>query len=196
MVALSVPIGECAGVVTRLEMTARPRPAPLPSAPFRLVRWASPDPDRYRTLFRRVGEPWLWYSRLVIDEAALSAIITDPAVEVFAVVDRAGIEVGMVELDFRTERACEIAYFALVPELTGQKLGRWLMAQTLVRAWQLGIDQVWLHTCTLDHPSALNFYRACGFVAVARRIETFPDPRLLGLIDRSAAPHVPLLDAS
>lgn len=36
-----------------------------------------------------------------MDDAALTAIIHDPAVSVFAVVDRAGIEVGLLELDHR-----------------------------------------------------------------------------------------------
>ena len=31
------------------------------------------------------------------------------------------------------------------------------------RAWELATDRVWVHTCTLDHPSALPNYRARGF---------------------------------
>jgi hypothetical protein len=50
-----------------------------------------------------------------------------------------------------------------------------------------------VRTCTLDHPSALNFYRAQGFVATARTIETFADPRALGLLPTSAAPQMPYL---
>lgn len=185
--------GELATIVTRLEMTERPRPSPLPATPFRLVRWPDPAPDRYRALFRRVGAPWLWYSRLVIDDSALSLLIGDPLIEVYAAIDRAGIEVGMVELDFRAPGDAQIAYFALIPELAGQKIGRWLMAETLARAWRSGIDRVWLNTCSLDHPSAMNFYLACGFKAVARVIETFPDPRAIGILPSDAAPQIPLL---
>ncbi|WP_420822333.1 hypothetical protein [Sphingomonas aracearum] len=53
--------------------------------------------------------------------------------------------------------------------------------------------RVALHTCTLDHPSALNFYRAQGFVPVSRTIETFADPRALGLLPEDAAPQIPYL---
>lgn len=196
MTGTGVAPGDVAGIVTRLVMATRPRPAPIPPAPLRLVRWASPVPDKYRALFRRVGEPWLWYSRLLLEDAALLAIIGDPAVEIYAAIDRAGIEVGMVELDLRQPGTCEIAYFALVPALTGQQLGRWLMAETLARAWRKGIAEVWLNTSSLDHPSALNFYRASGFRAVGRAIETFPDPRLTGLLPREAAPHIPLIGPS
>ncbi len=186
--------GEIATVVTTLEMRTRPLPRPLPSAPLRLLRWAAPDAAMYRTLFQRVGGPWLWFSRLVLDDEALLAIVRDPAVEVYAATDRAGIEVGMVELNRRVAGSCEINYFALVPELTGRGLGRWLMAHTLGLAWRPDTQRVWLHTCTLDHPRALGFYRAQGFVAVDRWVETFVDPRIAGVLPRDAAPHVPLLD--
>ena len=190
----AIPPGELATIVTTLEMTARPLPRPMPDAPLRLVRWERPAPERYRTLFRRVGEPWLWFSRLAMEESALVAIIHDPAVQVFAAVDRRGIEVGMLELDFAEAKSCEISYFGLVPELAGQGLGRWLMAEALARGWTSDVERVWLHTCTLDHPSALGFYRRQGFAPVKRTIETFADPRLIGLLPREAAPQVPLLD--
>ena len=190
---MPVPDDHVATIVTTLEMTRRPPLRAMPDAPLRLVRWPTPAPDKYRTLFARVGAPWLWFSRLAMDEAALTAIIDDPRVQVFAAIDRTGVEVGMLELDFRTPETCEIGYFALVPELAGRGHGRWLMAQALAHAWTGQVTRVWLHTCTLDHPSALNFYRAQGFVAVARTVETFPDPRLLGLVPKEAAPQVPLL---
>jgi GNAT superfamily N-acetyltransferase len=186
--------GELAAIVTSLEMRERPRLRPLPASPFRLTRWPAPTVAAYRILFTRVGAPWLWFSRLMLDDVALGAILGDPGVEIYAVVDRAGIEIGMLELDFRVAGECEIGFFGLVTQLSGKGHGRWLMAETLARAWLPGIERVWVHTCTLDHPSALNFYRAQGFVAFARAVEIFADPRLLGVLPRDAAPHIPLLD--
>jgi GNAT superfamily N-acetyltransferase len=178
-----VPPGHVAAIVTTLEVRERPLPRPMPASDLRLVRWPKPEPDKYRALFRRVGEPWLWFSRLV----------NDPAVEMFAVEDRAGIEVGILELDFRRPPACELAFLGLVPELAGRGHGRWLMAQALALAWRKHVELLWVHTCTLDHPSALSFYRASGFVAIRREVETFPDPRLSGHLPESAAPHVPIV---
>ena len=51
-----------------------------------------------------------------------------------------------------------------------------------------------VHTCTLDHPAALPAYLRAGFTAVGRAFESFPDPRLAGLLPRDAAPQLPLLD--
>jgi GNAT superfamily N-acetyltransferase len=189
----AVPDDRCAAIVTHLEMTARPRPRPLATSPLRLVHWQKPDLAKYRALFSRVGTPWLWFSRAVMPDSAVKNIIDDPAVEVFAVTDPNGIEVGIVELDFRSLPDCEIGYFGLVRELNGKGHGRWLMGQALSRAWRKDVTRVWIHTCTLDHPSALNFYRAQGFVAFKREIEIFPDPRLTGHLPRDAAPQVPLL---
>ena len=111
----SVAPGDLAAVVTALEMTAMPaalrRPAAEPDVPVQLVRWTACDPARYRLLYQRVGTPWLWWSRLVLDDAALCAIIHDPAVELYAVTDRARVEIGILELDFRVPGVCEIAFF-------------------------------------------------------------------------------------
>lgn len=184
---------EIATIVTHLEMRERPRPAPVPSAPLRLVPWKMPDLPAYRALFRRVGEPWLWFSRLVMPDAQLATILHDPAVEVYAVVDPRGIEVGLLELDFRSLPDCELAFFGLVPELNGKGLGKWLMAHAKSLAWRKGVERFWVHTCTLDSPAALGFYIRAGFTPHAREVETFADPRLLGVLPREAAPQIPLL---
>jgi GNAT superfamily N-acetyltransferase len=188
--------GEIATIVTSLQMVERPRPRPLPASALRLDRWREPAPERYRALFRRVGAPWLWFSRLVIDDDALTAIVHSPAVEVYAVTDARGIELGMLELDFREPATCELGYVGLVPELTGRGEGRWLMAHALALAWRPGIARVWVHTCTLDSPRALGFYRAQGFAPYAQAVETFADPRLTGILPRETAPQIPLLDPS
>lgn len=188
-----LPPGELATIVTSLDMRARPKPAPLPEAPLSLVRWKQPALSTYRALFLRVGAPWLWFSRLALSDADLTVIIHDDDVMIWAVCDRAGIEVGILELDFRTAGDCEIVFFGLVPELNGKGYGRWLMAQAMAAAWRPGVTRVWLHSCTFDAPSALNFYIKSGFVPFARAVEQFPDPRLTGLLPESAAPHIPLL---
>jgi GNAT superfamily N-acetyltransferase len=196
MAMIAIEAGMVAAVVTHLEMRERPRPAPIPPAPLQLVRWKAPKLDTYRALFRRVGEPWLWFSRLVMRDESLAAIIHDPMVEIYAVTDPRGIEVGLLELDFRSMPDCELGFFGLVPQLNGKGHGKWLMAQAKALAWRKGVERFWVHTCTLDSPAALGFYIKAGFVPTRREIETFADPRLAGILPRDCAPHVPLLDQS
>ena len=186
---VDVPPGHVAAVVTFLEMTERPAPAEAPASPLRLQRWPEVDADRYRRLFRRVGENWLWFSRLAMDDATLLSAVA----EVHAVIDRSGDEVGLVELDFRDPGEGLIRFLGLVPELAGRGHGRWLFARTLGLAWRPGVERVRVHTCSLDHPAALPAYLRAGFRAYARALESFPDPRLTGLLAADAAPQVPIL---
>jgi len=184
--------GELAAVVTFLEIRESPR-ADVPPSPLSLRRIEDPRPDEYRELFRKVGARWLWFSRLVMDDAALAAIIQHPAVELFTVVDESGSEAGMLELDYREPGECELSFVGLVPELSGQGHGRWLLAEAINRAWREGVSRVHIHTCTLDHPAALGAYRRAGFVPYRRAVDRFPDPRLLGFLPRDCAPQIPLI---
>ena len=184
--------GDLAAVVTFLEMRESPR-ADVPPSPLSLRRIEDPRPNEYREMFRKVGARWLWFSRLVMDDAALAAIIQHPAVELFTVVDESGSEAGMLELDYREPGECELSFVGLVPELSGQGHGRWLLAEAINRAWREGVTRVHVHTCTLDHPAALGAYRRAGFVPYRRAVERFPDPRLLGFLPRDCAPQIPLI---
>jgi GNAT superfamily N-acetyltransferase len=184
--------GDLAAVVTFLEMRERPNPD-VAASHLSLRRIEHPQPEHYRALFRKVGARWLWFSRLVMDDAKLSAIIGDGNVDLSTVIDDSGSEVGMLELDFREAGECELSFVGLVPELSGQGHGRWLLAEAVSRAWREGITRVHVHTCTLDHPAALGAYRRAGFTPYKRAIERFPDPRLLGILPRDCAPQVPLL---
>jgi GNAT superfamily N-acetyltransferase len=183
---------ELAAVVTYLEMRSAPEQS-VPPSPLTLKRVDVPQPEHYRELFRLIGGPWLWFSRLLLDDAHLAAIIQHPKVELYGVRDKAGREIGMLELDFREGHECELAFIGLVPELSGKGHGRWLLAEAARRAWREGVDRVHVHTCSLDHPAALSAYRSAGFTPYKRAIERFPDPRLLGVLPRDCAPQIPLL---
>ena len=189
-----VPPGKLATVVTCLEATRPPprRPArPLDRA-LVVEHWQRPDPAAYRALFRLVGEDWLWFSRLVLADEALAAILGDADVEVHVLKDRRRA-IGLVELDFRQEGQCEIAFLGVVGEEIGRGLGRHLMGHALTRAWARPIRRVWLHSCTFDHPGAVAFYRRSGFSPYAVMVEVADDPRVTGHLPASAAPHVPLI---
>ena len=186
---IGVPAGHVGAVVTFLEMNAPPAPAPTPDSPLRMEQWSKVDPERYRALFRRVGARWLWFSRLAMKDAELRA----KAGEVHEVLGPDGDSAGLLELDFATPGLCQIRFLGLVPALAGRGHGRWLFAETLARAWADGIGQVRVHTCSLDHPAALPSYLRAGFTAYGRAFESFPDPRLTGLLPRDAAPQLPLV---
>src|SRR5579864_3228735 len=105
---IDVPPGKIAAVVTWLQMLA---PAPvrpeLPHPEWTVDRVTHPDSNWYRDLFRRIGEDWLWASRLWMSDETLTAILEDSRVEIYAlrIGGRSegrgeGSAEGLIELDF------------------------------------------------------------------------------------------------
>jgi GNAT superfamily N-acetyltransferase len=57
----------------------------------------------------------------------------------------------------------EIAYFGLLPHAVGTGQGGALLSAAVERAWEMGASRVYVNTCTLDHPRALENYQKRGF---------------------------------
>ena len=188
-----VPAGKIAAVVTHLEMTAPPARRADPPGGWTLRKVDAPSLPWYRDLFRRVGEDWLWFSRARMTDAELAAILYAPGIEVYALV-LDGRDEGLLALDFREPGQCELVYFGVTAPLIGTGAARFLMNRALELAWARDIGRVWVHTCTLDHPSAVAFYQRSGFRPFRRQIEIADDPRLDGTAPRNAARHVPIIE--
>lgn len=189
-----VPAGALAAVVTHLEMPAALPPRPEhTAAPWALRQVPEPTLAWYRDLFHRVGADWLWTSRLALSDDALAGILRDPQVAVYTLTFD-GRDEGLLELDFRVPGECELAFFGVTPALVGTGAGRWLMNRAIALAWARPIERFWLHTCSLDAPTAVPFYVRSGFVPYARTVEIFDDPRLSGLLPRQAAGQVPVIE--
>ena len=111
----ALPPGKLAAVVTYLQMTAKPAwidsQFPGAFAPLPLD-----DLTAYRELFRRVGENWLWFSRLRLTEQQLRERLTAPGYQVL-LFDGGR---GFVELDRKHENEVEISLFGLAPDERGQ----------------------------------------------------------------------------
>jgi GNAT superfamily N-acetyltransferase len=195
-----LPPGKIAAVVTYLEMREPPQQlAPLEQLatrdnPFMIRHVANPDPDWYRALFRSVGEKWLWFSRLSMSNECLLGILHDENVEIHVLIND-GVEIGLLELDFRIENQCELSFFGLIEQAIGTGAGRFLMQAACKKAWAegRGISCFHVHTCTLDHPSALGFYQRSGFIATRRAVEIANDPRCDGRLLPTSAAWFPVI---
>lgn len=184
-----LPRGYIATVKSYLERPAG-GPIKIVNSPrgYALHRLTGNDVDRYRALFGKLGQEWLWWSRLLLSVEALTALLNDQRIEAFAIV-RDGSDIGLLEWDLR-ETSPELAFLGLLTGNTGNGLGNWLMSETIQR---LGAQPIRVNTCTLDHPGALGFYRHWGYVVANQAIEIVPDPRLSGVLCQSAGRHVPVL---
>lgn len=185
--------GHVASVVTCLEMLNEPekKGAALPAG-VTLEKLQNPDLHDYRALFRKVGSAWLWYSRLLMSDEKLRAILNRESVDIY-VIKANQQEAGILELDFSEPGQCELSFLGLTPEATGKGLGRAVMNQAINLAWSRPIQRFWVHTCSFDHPSALGFYIRSGFRPYAVQVEVQADPRLTGHLPADAAPHIPVI---
>ncbi len=187
-----VPPGKIASVVTYLEMRQAPQIAASERSGLAMRRVTHVELEWYRALYKKIGAEWLWFSRLQLNDAELRQLFDDERYELW-VLRADGVDAGLLELDRRVPAEIEISYFGVASELIGGGVGKFLLNHALRAAWEHRPDRVWLHTCNLDHPRALGFYRAAGFVPYQYAIEVSEDPRLTGLLPETAAPHAPII---
>ncbi len=156
-------------VVTFLEMAAKPSalPPPVPRGKVALLRAGHPPVHFYRYLYNTIGEPYFWVERRKLNDTALAAIIQHPEVELY-VLYLDGNPAGMAELDMRDPVSGQLAYFGLMPEAVGKRLGYFFLYHAVMNAWARPISKLLVNTCTLDHPRALPLYQRLGFEPYSR----------------------------
>ena len=182
--------------VTYLQMTSppgrAPRPAPSRDQPVMLIKAENPTVAFYRHLYAEVGLPWLWFERCEMSDTVLDSVIRNKNVSIY-VLYVGGIPAGFAELDARqppndTDRDLHLAYFGLVTEFIGYRLGPYFLDAVINIAWTRDIDRLWLRTCTLDHPAALPVYQKAGFEAYSQERHLIQAPRIRGIIPTVANP--------
>lgn len=151
-------------VTYHLEMTDRSelRPAKSRPADVLLMQAKIPCPELNRFLYTAVGGDWYWINRLNWTYSQWRAYLDRPELETW-VAYVSGTPAGYFELEKQAGGSVEIAYFGLLPAFVGRGLGGYLLTAAIERAWDMSASRVWVHTCTLDHPSALRNYQARGF---------------------------------
>lgn len=156
-------------VVTFLDMKARPElpHPPVPPGKIAILRAENPPVHFYRYLYDTIGDAYYWVDRRKMSDEALAELLADPDVHINVLyVD--GCPAGLAELDFRNPAATQLAYFGLMPEFVGRRLGHYFLYQAVLNAWSHPIKLLRVNTCTLDHPRALPLYQRVGFDPYAR----------------------------
>ncbi|MEN3791245.1 GNAT family N-acetyltransferase [Fulvimarina sp. MAC3] len=190
--------GKLAAIGTIMEMRAEDRQPldPVEAMPeWRFERVLDMELSRYLALYRAVGRDHLWYGRLVVSEAEITALVASPEIAIF-VLTIDGEDAGLAELDLSRPGSCEIVYFGVQSAHIGSGAARFMMERVIAFAFEQNIERLWLHTNTNDHPRAMRFYRRKGFRPVSQFLELTDDPRLIGLYEESAAPRIPIFRSS
>jgi GNAT superfamily N-acetyltransferase len=148
--------------VTYLELLEAPRPASAGGDPGR-IRRERLSPHAYLALYRRVGGPLRWDTRLNMPAAQLEALLAGENLHIFVLRVAPGDAAGFCEFDRSGFPEIELTHFGLAPEAQGRGLGPRLLARSLRREWQSGARRIWLHTDAWDHPAAVPVYERAGF---------------------------------
>ncbi len=130
------------------------------------------DVPFYRFLYKAVGDAVRWRDRNFLSDDELAAALA--AAHVFVLYVQ-GVPAGYAEL-VQTGESVELAFFGLRPEFHGLGLGKHLLSYAVQKAWDMtGVRRVWLHTCNLDSPHALDNYLKRGFRLFKEEREPMPE---------------------
>lgn len=201
---IDLPKGKLATLKTYLAMPVLPQceAPPLPDG-LHLELLGAENHQRYRALFAHVGENWLWFSRLLLDDEALQHELKQGGRQAFAVVRtdqprQKSRDIGLFEIHHGTgahpdpQNESELAFLGLDMNERAMGLGSILIRKALHAAKVAGAKRLTLNTCQLDDPRALGFYQKMGFTVEKLALEILTDPRHLRLSPKKSAPHIPL----
>lgn len=129
------------------------------------LRVVEAEIDEFRLnkfLYQYIGEPWKWTDKLSQSDSEWEEYVLSPNLRTWVAYFRGAIA-GYFELLVKGSTT-EIAYFGLALRFIGKGFGGYLLSQAIKQAWNIkSTKRVYVHTCTLDHASALSNYEARGF---------------------------------
>jgi len=149
-------------MVSYLELTTAPMP-PLAIARGERIARETLTRAAYLALYRRVGGPLRWDTRLKLADAELDRLLSSTRLCLYVLRDSSGEAAGFCEFDREASPDVELKHFGLVPGAQGRGLGPWLLSTALCGEWEAGARRIWLHTDTWDHPAAVPVYLRAGF---------------------------------
>ena len=112
--------------------------------------------------YKNIGKNCYWVDRLVWTELDWTKYIFDEKLSTYILKNKDEIA-GYFELLFNKDtKEAEIAYFGILEEYFGKKLGGYLLSEAIKFSFKLGCERVWVHTCSLDNKNALSNYLSRG----------------------------------
>lgn len=160
-------------IITYLETRspAALRPKSCPDERFWIRECTVPQWVYNRFFYFTVGENWAWNDKRGWSDAQWRAYVESGKLRTFAAYYD-GSPAGYFELQTDDVGGVEISYFGLLPAFVGRGLGGALLTRALEEAWRMSPSRVWVHTCSQDHPAALQNYQARGMEIY--QVETTP----------------------
>lgn len=114
-----------------------------------------------RFLYNLVGEKWQWFDNNSWSDEKWKEYAESDMLRTFVGYIE-GAPAGYYELLKGDDGDVQISYFGLAAPFFNMGLGGYLLSHAIDSAFKWNTNRVWVHTCTLDHPNALNNYLARG----------------------------------
>ena len=112
--------------------------------------------------YKNVGKNHRWIDRLIWTDLNWIEYVSNKKLFTYVLKEKNEIA-GYYELLFNeNNKEAEIAYFGILEEHFGKKLGGYLLSEAIKNSFNQGAKRVWVHTCSLDHENALKNYLARG----------------------------------
>jgi len=127
-----------------------------------LEKISSNDFQLNKFLYKQIGKNHKWIDRLVWTDKNWIKYTSDPNLFSFVLKNNDEIA-GFFELIIHKNKLeVEIAYFGLLEEYFGKKLGGYMLGEAIKKSFSYKVKRVWAHTCSLDHENALKNYLSRG----------------------------------
>ena len=121
-----------------------------------------PDFQLNKFFYKEIGKKHNWMDRLVWDDKKWINYLENCRVNTYVLKYKKDF-IGYFEQIFDKEKLdCEIAYFGILEEYIGKKLGGYLLSEAIKISFNIGSKRIWVHTCSLDHKNALQNYLSRG----------------------------------
>jgi len=112
--------------------------------------------------YKNIGKKHRWTDRLIWTDQNWIDYVSNKKLFTYILKNKEEIA-GYFELIFyHDKRETEIAYFGILEEYFGKKLGGYLLSEAIKKSFLLGSTRIWAHTCSFDHKNALKNYLARG----------------------------------
>tara|TARA_B100000767_G_scaffold244846_1_gene243371 strand:+ start:592 stop:1095 length:504 start_codon:yes stop_codon:yes gene_type:complete len=123
----------------------------------------SKDFQLNKFFYKNIGKNYQWVDRLIWTDLNWIDYISNEKLSTYILTDKKEMA-GYFELIFdKNKNEAEIAYFGILEEYFGKKLGGYLLSEAIKISFSKGAERLWVHTCSLDHKNALNNYLSRGF---------------------------------
>ena len=121
-----------------------------------------PDFQLNKFFYKQIGKKHSWTDRLVWNDKKWIDYLENSRVRTYILKHNKDF-IGYFEQIFDKEKLdCEIAYFGILEEHIGKKLGGYLLSEAIKISFNIGSKRIWVHTCSLDHKNALQNYLSRG----------------------------------